>query len=909
MKQLTTNQIRQYWIDYFGQRGHAAVDSSNLVPANDPTLMFANSGMVQFKDLFLGLEKREYSRAATSQKCLRVSGKHNDLEEVGPSPRHHTFFEMLGNFSFGDYFKQDAIEYAWNLLVNEWGLPVERLWFTVYEDDDEAMKLWIETGAAPDRVLHFGKKDNWWSMGDVGPCGPCSEIHYYWGDLADQVADGVNKDDEYLEIWNLVFMQYEQKASGEMIDLPRPSVDTGAGLERLASIMQGKDNNYDTDGFTDIMDAIQEAAGHTDAERQTYLIPYRRIADHTRSITFLIGDGVLPGNEGRSYVTRMLLRRAARFGKRIGFDRPFLGEVAQAVISKMGGHYTDLPAKQAFILDTITAEEERFHRTLNTGLGILDGLMADLRDQGEHVIRAEDAFRLWDTYGFPVDLTRDIAEENGFSVDVAGFQTLLAEQKQRDRAQAQNEAWADLSVYGQVLADLQAQGKVGEDGVTHRIYENLDALNVEVLALIVDGQSVASAEPGDQVEIILAETPFYVASGGQVSDTGEIYYFPEDLVEPVWVAEVTDTRRPVPKLISHVCTVLDGTIRVGDPAYAQIDTERRWDIMRNHTATHILQAELRKRLGVGVHQQGSVVDPNRLRFDFTYSKPLSREELAAIAAAANADILAGYVVGQRWTTHKQAVAEGAMALFSEKYGNEVRVISIGNDITTGEEGEAPISMELCGGIHVENTAEIGSFRIVSESGSASGVRRIEAVTGRAAEELVVERLAQLERAADLVNARPEFLEKAVSSLVEENREMQRELTQMRRKLALQESASLLERTVKIGDVSLLAVQVDAADADTMRQMTDWFRDKLGSGVVVLGAVIDDKPALVAAVTDDLTKRGLHAGNILKEAAKIVGGGGGGRPTLAQAGGQDPAKLPEALASVAGWIERNLKNAQ
>ncbi|MBP7961111.1 MAG: alanine--tRNA ligase [Caldilineaceae bacterium] len=907
MKQLTTNQIRQYWIDYFGQRGHAAVDSSNLVPANDPTLMFANSGMVQFKDLFLGLEKRDYSRAATSQKCLRVSGKHNDLEEVGPSPRHHTFFEMLGNFSFGDYFKQDAIEYAWNLLVNEWGLPVERLWFTVYETDDEAMQLWIDAGAAPDRVRRFGKKDNWWSMGDVGPCGPCSEIHYYWGDLDKQVADGVNKDDEYLEIWNLVFMQYEQKASGEMIDLPRPSVDTGAGLERLASIMQGKDNNYDADGFADILDAIQEAAGHSDAERKTHLISYRRIADHTRSITFLIGDGVLPGNEGRSYVTRMLLRRAARFGKRIGFERTFLGEVAQAVIAKMGGHYTDLPAKQDFILDTITAEEERFHRTLNTGLAILDGLMADLTAKGEHVISAEDAFRLWDTYGFPVDLSRDIAEENGFSVDVAGFQTQLAEQKQRDRAQAQNDAGADLSVYGQVLADLRAQNLLDEDGVVHRIYENLDGLTTEILALIVDGQSVDFAQPGDQVEIILPETPFYVASGGQVSDTGEIYYFPEDLVEPVWVAEVTDTRRPIPKLISHVGTVVSGTIRVGDPAYAQIDGDRRWDIMRNHTATHILQAELRKHLGVGVHQQGSVVDPNRLRFDFTHAKPLSREELAAIEAAANADILAGYVVGQRWTTHKQAVAEGAMALFSEKYGNEVRVISIGNDITTGEEGEPPMSMELCGGIHVENTAEIGSFRIVSESGSASGVRRIEAVTGRAAEELVVERLAQLERTADLVNARPEFLEKAVASLVEENREMQRELTQMRRKLAMQESAALLDRTVKVGDVSLLAVQVDVADADTMRQMTDWFRDKLGSGVVVLGAVIDDKPALVAAVTDDLTKRGLHAGNILKEAAKIVGGGGGGRPTLAQAGGQDPAKLNEALASVAGWIERNLKS--
>ena len=499
MKQLTTNQIRQYWIDYFGQRGHAAVDSSNLVPANDPTLMFVNSGMVQFKDLFLGLEKRDYARAATSQKCLRVSGKHNDLEEVGPSPRHHTFFEMLGNFSFGDYFKKEAIEYAWNLLIHEWGLPVERLWFTVYEDDDEAMRLWIETGAAPDRVLRFGKKDNWWSMGDVGPCGPCSEIHYYWGDLQKQVPDGVNKDDEYLEIWNLVFMQYEQKASGELIPLPRPSVDTGAGLERLASILQGKDNNYDADGFADILDAIQEAAGHRDAERQEYLIPYRRIADHTRSITFLIGDGVLPGNEGRSYVTRMLLRRAARFGKRIGFDRPFLGDVALAVIAKMGGHYTDLPAKQAFILQTIAAEEERFHRTLNTGLAILDDLMAELTERDEHVIGAEDVFRLWDTYGFPVDLTRDIAEEHTFSVDVAGFQTLLADQKERNRAQAQTEVGADLSVYGQVLADLRGQDKLDENGVAHRIFENLDAVKTAVLALIVGGQSVSSAQAGDQV--------------------------------------------------------------------------------------------------------------------------------------------------------------------------------------------------------------------------------------------------------------------------------------------------------------------------------------------------------------------------------------------------------------------------
>ncbi len=459
MKRLSTNEIRQLWFDYFHELNHEVVDSGNLVPDNDPTLLLVNAGMVHFKDVFVGLEKRPYNRAATAQKCMRVSGKHNDLENVGPSPRHHTFFEMLGNFSFGDYFKKEAIDFAWHLLVDELGLPIERLWFTVYTDDDEAERLWIERGAAPERVLRFGKKDNWWAMGDVGPCGPCSEIHYYWGDLDKQTADGVNVDDEYLEIWNLVFMQYDQKPDGTMVPLPAPSVDTGAGLERLASILQGTDNNYDTDAFLPILDRIQELAGQTDDQRQEHLYRYRAIADHARACTFLIGDGVLPGNESRSYVLRMILRRAARFGKLIGFEEPFLADVADVVIDEMGGHYTDLRAKRDFILSTITAEEERFHRTLSTGLNLLDDQIADLREQGETVIPGKDAFFLWDTYGFPIDITRDVAEENGFTVDEAGFVAALDEQKAKSRASVTDKVAPDVAVYAQLLNRTEGRGR------------------------------------------------------------------------------------------------------------------------------------------------------------------------------------------------------------------------------------------------------------------------------------------------------------------------------------------------------------------------------------------------------------------------------------------------------------------
>ena len=897
MKTLTTNDIRQFYLDYFRAKGHEIVPSSNIVPDNDPTLLLVNAGMVQFKDVFLGAEHRPYKRAVTSQKCMRVSGKHNDLENVGPSPRHHTFFEMLGNFSFGSYFKREAIDFAWDMLVNELELPLERLWFTVYEDDDESEQLWLDVGVPAERILRFGKKDNWWAMGDTGPCGPNSEIHYYWGDLADQNADGVNYDDEYLEIWNLVFMQYDQKPDGQLVPLPAPGVDTGAGLERLASILQDKDNNYDTDAFMPIMDRIQELLGHTDEERQEHLFRYRAIADHARSITFLIGDGVLPGNEGRSYVLRMILRRAARFGKLLGFDGPFLAQVADAVIDLMGGHYTDLRAKQNFIKQAITDEEERFHRTLTTGLSLLDELMEQLREEGKHVIPGEDAFHLWDTFGFPIDLTRDVAAEHGFTVDEERFAAALAEQKDRSRATVQEKLAPDVTVYGGLLSELQLKGTLGPNGVAHLIYEDVAEVDTYVAGLLADGVSVEEAHTGAHVEIVLPETPFYVESGGQISDTGEIYYFPEDLDVPLWTVKVSDTRRPLPGLIVHSGEIVSGTVRVQDPARAVIETERRWDIMRNHTATHILHAALRERLGDHVHQAGSLVAPNRLRFDFTHSRPLTKEELADIERRSNQVVLANYDVKTRWTSYDRAVAEGAMALFGEKYGDEVRVVSLGED-----EG---ISMELCGGTHVDSTAEVGSFRVVHEGSVAAGVRRVEVVTGRYAEELIERRFETLAHLADALHSRPDELASAVRQMQEQNQELQRELGALNRQIAQQRTQSILNKAVQVDGVPVLAAQIDAPDTDTMREMTDWLRDKLGSSVVVIGAIVDGRPQLVAAVTKDVAARGVNAGNMVRTIAKTIGGGGGGSPQMAQAGGKNGDMLPEALGQVPAWVAEHL----
>jgi len=869
MKNLTTNEIRQLFLDYFQARGHEPVESGNIAPGNDPTLLFTNAGMVQFKDTFLGLEQRPYNRAVTSQKCLRVSGKHNDLENVGPSPRHHTFFEMLGNFSFGDYFKRDAIQFAWDLLVNDLGLPLERLWFSIYTDDDEAKELWIETGAAPERVLRFGKKDNWWSMGDTGPCGPCSEIHFYWGDLDKQVPEGVNEDDEYLEIWNLVFMQYDQKASGEMVNLPAPSVDTGAGLERIASILQGKDNNYDTDAFVTIMDRIQSLLGHSDEQRQEHLYRYRAIADHSRAVTFLISDGILPGNEGRSYVLRMILRRAARFGKLIGFEEPFLAQIAETVIADMSGHYTNLAEKQDFILSTITDEEKRFHSALSIGLGLLDDLMAKLRDSGESVIPGKDAFFLWDTY------------------------EALNRQKETSRANVQTQAGLDMTAYTDMLTSLQSAGTLQDEGVNHLIYEPSLSINSQIVGIIAAGQAVGTAGVGTEVEIVLPETPFYVESGGQVSDTGQI-----TAEDGSWAVTVNDTRRRIPGLIVHVGTVESGTVQLNDSATATVDGSRRNDIVRNHTGTHILHRVLRQQLGEHVHQAGSSVAPERLRFDFTHSQAVSTEELADMERRANEIILDNYTVHTNVMGYKEAVGDGATALFGEKYGDEVRVVSFGND---GRD----VSMELCGGIHVSSTGEIGSFRIVNETSSAAGVRRIEVVTGRMAEQLITERFDVLNQASAILHSRPDDVATAAQQLYVQNQQLQKELGQLRQKMAQQEATSLVDQAQEVAGVKVLAVQVEASDVDTMRQMTDSFRDQLGSSAIVLGAVINEKPMLVAGVTQDLIKRGLHAGNLVRDTAKIIGGGGGGRPNMAQAGGRDVGKLTDALSSVAAWVESNL----
>lgn len=909
MKKLTTSQIRTLFLEYFNELNHEIVDSGSLVPGNDPTLLFTNAGMVPFKDVFLGREKRPYKRATTSQKSLRVSGKHNDLENVGPSPRHHTFFEMLGNFSFGDYFKKEAIQFAWHLLVEELELPIERLWFTVYTDDDEAEELWKQVGAPADRVLRFGEKDNWWAMGDIGPCGPCSEIHYYWGDLESQTPDGVNVDDEYLEIWNLVFMQYEQREKGgELIPLPRPSVDTGAGLERIASILQGYDNNYDTDAFEPLMARIQELLGQGEAERARDLTGYRVIADHSRAITFLISDGVRPGNEGREYVVRMILRRAARYGKLIGFEKPFLAKICDVVIDEYGKHYAELRENRSLILKTVTAEEERFQRTLNTGLALLDELMQELRKENKDVISGEDAFRLWGTYGFPIDITRDVAQENGFRVDEDGYDAALEADRRRSQQSARDLQTGDEIVYVDLLGSLQEQDLLPPDGVRHLIYENVAETVTEIVALLQNGEAVVEAHAGDEVELILPETPFYVESGGQVSDTGEIYFYPDDVEKPIWTVHISDVRRPLPGLIVHVGEVTSGTVKVGDPAYAVINTELRWDIMRNHTATHLLHAELREKLGEHVQQRGSLVAPDRLRFDFSHDRPLTRGELAQIEEEANAAILANYPVEQRWTTFDEAKEAGALAFFEDKYGDEVRVIAIGGEQQDEGAGSERLfySQELCGGTHVEGTAEIGELVIVAEGSSASGVRRIEAVTGRAARRLLRERMELLNNIASELRVPIDEVERAVQNLRRQNRALQQEIETMRADQARRESESLLSRAQQVDGIAVLAEQVEVGDADTLRQMTDWFRDKLGSSVVVLGSIVDEKPLLIAAATEDVVSRGIHAGNLVREVAGVIGGRGGGRPNMAQAGGQDGERLPEALETVNGWVERNLK---
>ncbi len=903
---MTSAEIRQLFLDYFTQHGHTIVNSSSLVPSDDPTLLFTNAGMVQFKDTFLGLEKRDYSRATTSQKCMRVAGKHSDLENVGPSPRHHTFFEMLGNFSFGDYFKEEAIERAWTFLTEVVKLPTERLWVSIYTDDDEAFEFW-QAHVSPERILRFGKSENFWEMGDVGPCGPCSEIHYYYGDLDKQIPEGVNRDDEYLEIWNLVFMQFERDVNGELHPLPKPSIDTGMGLERLVSVLQGQTNNYDTDLFTPIMSRTQALLGHTDEQRQENYVAYRVIADHGRAITFMIGDGVMPGNEGRASVLRLILRRAARYGRMLGFDGPFLAQIADTVINEMGEHYIELTARRQFILNVITQEEERFLRTFNNGLELIAELVENLKAKGKSQIPGEEVFKLYATYGFPVDLTRLIAdEEYGFTLDEKGYHKALEQHSQISGGKLGEIAVDMLQVYADLLAHLKETGQLPTSGVTHDPYHEL-TIESNIVAILRDGQTVDEASVGQMVEVVVATTPFYVESGGQVGDTGWISrppsIPPSGEEQGAGLMTVSEVARPVGGLIVQRGVIDEGRLTVGQTVQVSVDESRRADIIRNHTATHILHRELRRALGDHVAQAGSLVAPDRLRFDFSHPQAVESTLLSQIEQAVNQTILADWSVSDRQQTYadlKEDIASGnIMALFGEKYGDVVRVVSIGDD-------EAVYSRELCGGTHVQTTGQIGSLTITSEGSAAAGVRRIEAVTGRAAQQLTQQRLTTLKETAAALSVQPEQVTERVSALVEQTQAQERTIKMLQRRLARANFEQMLSLTHEVKGVCYVSLVVDVPDVSLLREMSDWFKDALESAVIVLGATLNDKPIINVAVTEDLTKQGLHAGKMVKELAKAVGGGGGGKPTMAQAGGKDASKLSEALAMVGGLIEQAVR---
>jgi alanyl-tRNA synthetase len=870
---FTSAEIRAKFLRFFQERGHTVVKSSSLLPGNDPTLLFTNAGMVQFKDVFTGVETRPYRRAVTAQKCMRVSGKHNDLDAVGPSPRHHTFFEMLGNFSFGDYFKAEAIEFAWTFLTGELGLDPKRLYPTVYVEDNEAFDLWQKVAGLPaGRITRLGKKDNFWAMGDTGPCGPCSEIIYDRGPQACTCGRPdcslAHECDRWLELWNLVFMQYEAQPDGSLAPLPRPSIDTGMGLERATSVLQGVDNNYDTDLFLPIMRRTRELLGHDEATMRAHLVPYRVIADHSRALAFLIADGVLPGNEGRSYVLRLILRRAARFGRLLGFERPFLAETAGAVIETMGPHYTELVERGDFIRQVITQEEERFLATLSTGLARLDELAARLKAERRRVIPGDEAFRLYDTYGFPLELTRDAAQELGLQVDEAGFKEALAQQRERARAAQRFAAGGEAELLRRL--ELPKTTFVG--------YETCHAQG-QVLAIIRQGEPVERLAAGEEADVVLSTTPFYAESGGQVGDQGE-------LRGPRGRFAVSDTLKPIPDLFLHRGQLTEGTLAVGEMVEAQVDEERRLDIARNHTATHLLHRALRTVLGEHAAQAGSLVAPDRLRFDFSHLAPLTAAELRRVEEIVNAEIRANAPVTTQVTGFDEAVRAGAIALFGEKYGEQVRVVKV--------EG---FTSELCGGTHLNRTGQIGCFVIVSEGSVGAGLRRIEAVTGRGALRFVRERLDTLAALAEALGARPGEELARLAALQEQLREQRRTIQELQRQLVVQSEQALLAQAVEVQGVRVLAAQVQAADVDALRELGDRLRDRLGSAVVALGAVLEGRPLLVVMVTPDLVTKGLQAGKIAGAAARLMGGGGGGRPNTAQAGGKDAALLPQALAAV------------
>ncbi|MBK0749891.1 alanine--tRNA ligase [Escherichia coli] len=873
----STAEIRQAFLDFFHSKGHQVVASSSLVPHNDPTLLFTNAGMNQFKDVFLGLDKRNYSRATTSQRCVRAGGKHNDLENVGYTARHHTFFEMLGNFSFGDYFKHDAIQFAWELLTSEkwFALPKERLWVTVYESDDEAYEIWEkEVGIPRERIIRIGDNkgapyasDNFWQMGDTGPCGPCTEIFYDHGDHIWGGPPGSPEEDgdRYIEIWNIVFMQFNRQADGTMEPLPKPSVDTGMGLERIAGVLQHVNSNYDIDLFRTLIQAVAKVTGATDLSNKSL----RVIADHIRSCAFLIADGVMPSNENRGYVLRRIIRRAVRHGNMLGAKETFFYKLVGPLIDVMGSAGEDLKRQQAQVEQVLKTEEEQFARTLERGLALLDEELAKLSGD---TLDGETAFRLYDTYGFPVDLTADVCRERNIKVDEAGFEAAMEEQRRRAR---------EASGFG---ADYNAMIRV-DSASEFKGYDHLE-LNGKVTALFVDGKAVDAINAGQEAVVVLDQTPFYAESGGQVGDKGE-------LKGANFSFAVEDTQK-YGQAIGHIGKLAAGSLKVGDAVQADVDEARRARIRLNHSATHLMHAALRQVLGTHVSQKGSLVNDKVLRFDFSHNEAMKPEEIRAVEDLVNAQIRRNLPIETNIMDLEAAKAKGAMALFGEKYDERVRVLSMGD-----------FSTELCGGTHASRTGDIGLFRIISESGTAAGVRRIEAVTGEGAIATVHADSDRLSEVAHLLKGDSNNLADKVRSVLERTRQLEKELQQLKEQAAAQESANLSSKAIDVNGVKLLVSELSGVEPKMLRTMVDDLKNQLGSTIIVLATVAEGKVSLIAGVSKDVTDR-VKAGELIGMVAQQVGGKGGGRPDMAQAGGTDAAALPAALASVKGWVSAKLQ---
>ncbi|EBU0965255.1 alanine--tRNA ligase [Salmonella enterica] len=873
----STAEIRQAFLDFFHSKGHQVVASSSLVPNNDPTLLFTNAGMNQFKDVFLGLDKRNYSRATTSQRCVRAGGKHNDLENVGYTARHHTFFEMLGNFSFGDYFKHDAIQFAWELLTGEnwFALPKKRLWVTVYETDDEAYEIWEkEVGIPRERIIRIGDNkgapyasDNFWQMGDTGPCGPCTEIFYDHGDHIWGGPPGSPEEDgdRYIEIWNIVFMQFNRQADGTMEPLPKPSVDTGMGLERIAAVLQHVNSNYDIDLFRTLIEAVAKVTGATDLGNKSL----RVIADHIRSCAFLVADGVLPSNENRGYVLRRIIRRAVRHGNMLGAKETFFYKLVGPLIEVMGSAGEELKRQQAQVEQVLKTEEEQFARTLERGLALLDEELAKL--QGD-TLDGETAFRLYDTYGFPVDLTADVCRERNIKVDEAGFEAAMEEQRRRAR---------EASGFG---ADYNAMIRV-DSASEFKGYDHLE-LNGKVTALFVDGKAVEAINAGQEAVVVLDQTPFYAESGGQVGDKGE-------LKGAGFTFAVDDTQK-YGQAIGHLGKLSAGALKVGDAVQADVDEARRARIRLNHSATHLMHAALRQVLGAHVAQKGSLVSDKVLRFDFSHNEAMKPSEIRQVEDLVNAQIRRNLPIETNIMDLDAAKAKGAMALFGEKYDERVRVLSMGD-----------FSTELCGGTHASRTGDIGLFRIISESGTAAGIRRIEAVTGEGAMATVHAQSDRLNDIAHLLKGDSQNLGDKVRAVLERTRQLEKELQQLKDQAAAQESANLSSKAVDLNGVKLLVSELAGIEPKMLRTMVDDLKNQLGSTVIVLATVVEGKVSLIAGVSKDVTDR-VKAGELIGMVAQQVGGKGGGRPDMAQAGGTDAAALPAALASVQGWVSAKLQ---